>query len=109
MAQESVTDDFIRSQIGSTRVDLPGWITEVGQLVELARNAERTGVPPDPRTVDRARTMVVRTKERIGQFQDWEGRTKQAPLASELRILKATMAAVMAEAEIAAKALKIEV
>ena len=94
-------DEAVLAQIETIRVALPGWVVSTVELVELAQNAERVGVPVDPQTVERSHKLIVELAEWQKSLAQWQELKVSPRLKAELRILKATLDATMDEANAA--------
>jgi len=100
-------DASVLSQIETLRIALPQWVVSTVELVELAENAERAAMRPNPATDDRSRQLIVEVAEWQQKLNDWRGLEPSPRLKAELRILKATLDAAMDEANRAAGELKL--
>jgi len=105
--REFPADASVVSQIEAVRVALPLWVMSTAELVELAENAERAAVHPNPETDDRSRALIVEVAEWQQKLNEWQGLDLSPRLKAELRILKATLDASMDEANRAAGELKL--
>jgi hypothetical protein len=107
MTDHPITESFVTEQLRSIRGQLPDWIEEAAALVELAANGERTGVPPDPRTVERAKRLLAQLTDSADLLSRCEMQPPTKRLLSETRIIKATIAAAQNEAREAGESFRL--
>ena len=100
-------DAQVVSEVEVVRTALPTWVMSTVELVELAENAERAAVHPNPETDDRSRELIVEVAEWQQRLCEWQGLDLSPRLKAELRILKATPDASMDEANRAAAELRL--
>lgn len=98
MTDHSITESYVTDQLRTIREQLPDWIEEAAALVELAANGERTGVPPDPRTVDRTKRLLSQLEDSAELLKRCEMQPPTKRLLSETRVIKATIEAAVKEA-----------
>ena len=101
----SNVDEDVEPQIATLRGDMPNWIVATSELVERAENAERAATRINEEVADRSRKLIVEVAEWQQRVSEWQGQRLSPRLASEVRILKATLDAAMNEANAAASAL----
>jgi hypothetical protein len=91
-------DGDVMSQIETVREALPSWVVSSVELVELAENAERAAVRIIPETAERSRNLIVEGTEWHQKLSEWQGLDLSPRSKVEPRILKATLEALMDEA-----------
>lgn len=91
MTSDRPSEESIELRIVIARDELPALAAEAGALWELAVNAERAAVSPDPRTVQRARDLLAAIAGWQDQVQDWQGQESSEGLTENLRVLKISL------------------
>ncbi|QYO75191.1 PAS domain-containing protein [Devosia salina] len=108
MTENQMRDHPIDAEIAAVRTEIPRWIDETIELVELAVNRERVGNRLNPDTAERSRKLIVEVAQWQQKLTDWQSLDIGPRLHAELRILKATLDAAMDEANAAARQLLLQ-
>jgi hypothetical protein len=108
VTENQLRDHPIDAEIAAVRAQLPRWIDETIELVELAVNRERAGNRLNPDTAERSQKLIVEVAEWQQKLADWQNLDIGPRLSAELRILKATLDAAMDEANAAARQLLLQ-
>lgn len=108
MTDNQLRDHPIDAEIAAIRAEIPRWIDETIELVELAVNRERAGNRLNPDTAERSKQLIVEVAQWQQKLADWQDHDIGPRLRAELRILKATLDAAMDEANAAARELRLQ-
>jgi hypothetical protein len=108
VTENQLRDHPIDSEIAVVRAQIPRWIDETIELVELAVNRERVGNRLNPDTAERSQKLIVEVAEWQQKLTDWQDLDLNPRLRAELRILKATLDAAMDESNAAARQLLLQ-
>lgn len=106
--ENQLRDHPIDAEIAAVRAEIPRWIDETIELVELAVNRERAGNRLTPDTAERSQKLIVEVAEWQQRLTQWQGHDVGPRLRAELRILKATLDAAMDEANAASHQLLLQ-
>jgi hypothetical protein len=99
MTSDQPTEESIELRIVIARDELPILAEEARALLELAKNAERAAVSPDPRTLQRARDLLATIAGWQGQVQGWQAQESSEGLSENLRVLKISLDAASTDAD----------
>jgi hypothetical protein len=99
MTADLPSEESIELRIVIARGELPILAEEARALLELAKNAERAAVSPDPRTLQRARDLLASIAGWQDQVQGWQSQDSSEDLTENLRVLKVSLDAASTDAD----------